>query len=491
MTSLRGVCVGVAVFGFTVQAGLSARCEDLTHGEAREALRRALRFYGTQVAAEGGFLWEYSSDLTEREGENKASATQVWVQSPGTPAVGEAFLEGWLQCGEPALRDAAIAAGHALVKGQLVSGGWDYRIDFDPEQRSRWQYRVDAAAGGKPSPKAANTTTLDDDTTQLALRFLMKLDIALEQQDAAIHGAVGYALDALLSAQYANGAWPQRYDAFPAADAYPPKQASYPETWSRTWPKLNYKGYCTFNDDTLADMIVTMYLAAGLYGDDRYAAAARRAGDFILMAQMPEPQPAWAQQYDEQMNPAWARKFEPPAVTGGETQGVIQILLSLYRFTGDERYLEPIPRALDWLERSQLPDGQVARFYELMTNRPLYFTRTYDLTYDDGDLPTHYGFKVRCNVDRLRELLTKNRESGRYRDPQWTTRRSKPRLTADLAKRAEVIVRALDERGAWVESGRLNSEGNDPRERPILSMGTHNQNLATLCRFLAASQPAP
>ena len=38
---------------------------------------------------------------------------------------------------------------------------------------------------------------------------------------------------------------------------------------------------------------------------------AERAGDFILAAQMPEPQPAWAQQYDAAMHPAWARKFEP------------------------------------------------------------------------------------------------------------------------------------------------------------------------------------
>ena len=31
--------------------------------------------------------------------------------------------------------------------------------------------------------------------------------------------------------------------------------------------------------------------------------------------QMPDPQPGWAQQYDYDMRPMWARKFEPAAIT--------------------------------------------------------------------------------------------------------------------------------------------------------------------------------
>jgi len=80
------------------------------------------------------------------------------------------------------------------------------------------------------------------------------------------------------------------------------------------------------------------------YGQAEYRAAVHKAGVFILLAQMPEPQPAWAQQYDRDMHPSWARKFEPPAVTGGESQGVMRTLLDLYRMTGDKKYLEPLPR---------------------------------------------------------------------------------------------------------------------------------------------------
>ena len=54
------------------------------------------------------------------------------------------------------------------------------------------------------------------------------------------------------------------------------------------------------------------------------------------------------------MHPAWARVFEPPSVTGGESQGILRTLMVLYRETGNRKYLEPIPRALAYLKRSVL-----------------------------------------------------------------------------------------------------------------------------------------
>jgi hypothetical protein len=59
-----------------------------------------------------------------------------------------------------------------------------------------------------------------------------------------------------------------------------------------------------------------------------------------------------------------------------------------------DQFLEPIPRAIEYLRRSRLPDGRLARFYELKTNKPLYLTRgDYQLTYSDANMPTHYSFK--------------------------------------------------------------------------------------------------
>ena len=61
----------------------------------------------------------------------------VWVQPPGTPAVGTAMLEAYQRTGEPAVLDAALDAGRALVRGQMHSGGWTNRIEFDPDDRKR------------------------------------------------------------------------------------------------------------------------------------------------------------------------------------------------------------------------------------------------------------------------------------------------------------------------------------------------------------------
>ena len=109
--------------------------------EAQEALRRGSDFFLDHVATEGGYLWRYSEDLDRREGEGRATDTMVWVQPPGTPSVGTAFLNAYHDTNDAHYLEAARKAGYCLVRGQLQSGGWDYRIYFDPKQRGRYAYR--------------------------------------------------------------------------------------------------------------------------------------------------------------------------------------------------------------------------------------------------------------------------------------------------------------------------------------------------------------
>ena len=44
---------------------------------------------------------------------------------------------------------------------------------------------------------------------------------------------------------------------------------------------------------------------------------------------MPDPQPAWAQQYNADMQPVWSRQFEPTAISGRESQAAMWALLKL------------------------------------------------------------------------------------------------------------------------------------------------------------------
>src|SRR5687768_13435751 len=101
--------------------------------EVLQALRRAVEFFRSEVSVHGTYLWQYSEDLQTREGEVKATATQGWVQPPGTPSVGAAFLSAWQATSNWYFLEAARETAHGLVRGQLESGGWHYAIDFNPE----------------------------------------------------------------------------------------------------------------------------------------------------------------------------------------------------------------------------------------------------------------------------------------------------------------------------------------------------------------------
>lgn len=446
---------------------------------AREALLKAVRFFRSDVACHGGYLWKYSEDLALREGEGIADAQTVWVQPPGTPAVGMALLEAYERTRIPELLDGAREAGHCLVQGQLRSGGWTYSIRFDPGARERFAYLADASRSG-----GANASTLDDDTTQAAVRLLLRLDRTLRGRDRSIRESLDAALNALTSVQYPNGAYPQTFSGPPEPSLHPIIPATIPPTWPRAFPNRPYGHFYTINDNLMETMIATLLEAADLRRNRRCREAAVRAGEFLLLAQLPEPQPAWAQQYSFDMHPAWARRFEPPAVTGGESHSAMRALLMLAQATGDRRFLEPIPRAIAYLRRSRLPDGRLARFYELGTNRPLYFTRSYELTCDDSDMPTHYSFTVSDGLDaieRRHDTLLATLQSGRRTPLRFDRDDGKP----PMAEEARRIVRALDPRGAWVEDGSLRYHAAGVNVKRIISCETFIRNIRALSRFVA------
>lgn len=455
---------------------------------ALTAMKKAAMFYHEKVSTHGGYHFTYTDDLSYGRSEHSETPNRVELQREGTPRVGMAFLEAYDSTGDRFYLDAAKTAADTLVKGQLCNGGWDYWIEFDPAERKFYPYRADNNCRPEKT-KGAPVTTLDDNVTQANLRLLMRVDRALEFKDRAIHDAALFALDGLIKAQYPVGAWPQRYSDYPDPAKFPVKKASYPDSWSRKWPGENYRQHYTFNDNSVSDVIDLMLEAARIYKDPRYLACAEKGGQFMLLAQMPDPQPAWAQQYDADMHPAWARVFEPPSVTGGESQGIMRTLMVLYRETGNRKYLEPIPRALAYLKASLLPPTTtpseirrrvgngptLARFYELKTNKPLYVTKGnmirgggvtvqrpdgYEITYSDESVITHYGVLVSG-----RELTTIEAEYRRLAaaDPSairrpdklhglspWGDRQRNPKTEASDVER---LISTLDSRGAWTEEG--------------------------------------
>ena len=440
-----------------------------TRTGALASMRKGARFMRS-VSAEGGYLWRYSTDLKLVAGEVKASRTMIWIQPPGTPSVGEAFLKAYETTDDAYLLDCALAVGDCLAMSQLESGGWDYRFDFASPQR--WYRQVDRGKlAANETAKRRNTTTFDDDNTQSALHFLMALAEhcrpPLDKREQRILHARTYGLAKLLEAQYPNGAWPQRHDGKPADPKKSPViKAKYPKKWVRKYEGLDYRSHYTFNDNSIRDCILTALEAHKRLGQNRreFLAAVRRGGDFLLLAQLPDPQPIWAQQYNARMEPAWARKFEPPSVTGGESVGVCRTLIDLYLELGEDKYLHAVGPAVKWFKDSSIGKGRWARFYELKTNKPLYFTRDYTLVYTDDDLPTHYGFQSSFGVESMIRYYEKVKSMGREKflaaqkspplNPQQRASRAKA-----MEKQVWEIIAAQDDKGRWVTRTKLESRG--------------------------------
>lgn len=477
--------------------------ESPSRDEVIAALHKATAFQHDQAARHGGYVYASSADLKLREGEGTTDDDTIWVQPPGTPTIGEAFLDAYDATGDEIHLRAARDAGRALLLGQRQSGGWYYSISFAPEERKKALYRRDLEGHFLPegvSPKdkhsdagwsvwkrrkyEGNQTILDDDVTQAATRFLVRLDKTLEFKDSDVHLAALYALKSLLTAQYPSGGWSASWDRFqafqPSEQQYPIVRASYPQTWSKTWPK-DFTGCYVTNDELMSRMIDTLLCAHEVYGDQQYLDAAKRAGDFLILAQMPDPQPGWAQQYDAKMQPVWSRAFEPPAICGRESQEIIATLIRLHSATGEPKYLEPIPRAIAYFRSSLRPDGRLARFYELDTNRPIYFTRQgggrHQLTYDDDRIASGYGYIVDSRLDEL-EAAYNAAANGQIPMPSEQT-------TAEVAGD---IIAALDDRGAWVEAGRLRHHKVEP-PGGVINSATFANNVTLLCGYLESLPP--
>ena len=400
--------------------------------EAESALKKAVQYFRWIVSTNGGYLWTYSEDLKKRTGEGKATETQIWVQPPGTPSVGFAYLRAYEATGDEFYLEAAKAAADALVWGQLESGGWDYKIDFDPKGSQKWYYRHDK---DKVNPKGRrNTSSFDDNNTQSAFRFIMAVHKTTGEEKYL--SAVEYGLALMLKSQFENGAWPQRY---PLASK-------------------GYSRWYTFNDNAINDCIKVMLDAYHIYGDERYLESAKRGGDFIIASQLPEPQAGWAQQYDYDMKPAPARWFEPAAVNGAVTPRNIRTLIELYLETGEEKYLKPIPAAIDWLESSKLKNGHWARFYELGTNKPIYVNTDGKIVYEFVNIRPGYSWTGNYASSAIR-LYKKIKKMGRekYLAERNTplTDKSRRRRSADLEPRVRNVIAKQDAQGRWIDDGKI------------------------------------
>jgi PelA/Pel-15E family pectate lyase len=286
----------------------------------------------------------------------------------------------------------AREAAAVLLRYQSPAGAWPKNTDlFEPLD--------DEAAERIHNGGEANT--IDNGATTTPLRFLARVIDATdgpaakqEPEQQKLERAFNRGLDYLLEAQYANGGWPQFYPLRPRG----------------------YYSHITLNDGAMIGVMELLRDVAageapfGFVDDtqrDRAAAAVARGVDCLLKLQVvgPDGPTAWCAQHDaDTLEPAWARAYEPPSLSGSESVGVVRFLMSIERpspeviaaIDGAVRWFEGAAIEGQRLERFRDDNGRRdiravadqnapplwARFYELETNRPLFLDRDSVFRYD-------------------------------------------------------------------------------------------------------------
>ncbi|HTO03750.1 MAG TPA: pectate lyase [Opitutus sp.] len=430
--------------------------EDLRE-QVAASLAKGAAFFHT-INSHGGYVYHVTPDLSQRWGEGPKDVDTIEVQPPGTPAVGQSFLRAYRATGNKQALAAAREAAAALIRGQNKHGGWDHTINFaDPSNE---------------------TVSFDDNQSQSAISFLLALNQVVSDEN--LSAAVQRALEMMSRTQLNNGGWPHLYP-----------------------PRGNYHDYATFNDGGINDCIRVMIEAYQLNKHDAaIERSLRKAARFLMISQLPPPQPGWAQQYNEFLQPAWARTFEPPSVCPAVTLRNIQTLIDLYVALGDATLLEPIPDALRWLEEIRLPNGKWARFVEIGTNKALYFDRGRIRVNSIEELhpERRTGYAYETNLSAQLAAATQRYEKAlnlghsaliKDEDPAVSKAQQAERLAA-LSGSVKTIMESQEASGAWItrndrfkttmpEGVRWNGEYSTMDR---ISSAVFNSHVAALCEYL-------
>lgn len=394
--------------------------------EILAAMKRATRFMVEEVSTDGGYVWNYLPDRSRRWGELEARPTQIWIQPPGTPAMGHLFLDAYHATRDEYYYRAAEAVAGALIRAQHASGGWNYLADFAGEPSLREWYDTIGRNAWRMEEFQHHwgNATFDDSATAAPATFLLRLYV--EKRDARYRPALDKAIGFVLDSQYPVGGWPQRYPAPPEG-----KRAGLPD----------YPSHLTFNDGVSGENVEFLVMCRQALGDaPRVLDAIRRGMQAVLVTQLAAPQPGWALQYTIDLEPAAARSYEPRALATHTTAANIELLLRFHRWTGDAQFLARIPEALDWLQALALPAGVGRRggthptFVEIGTNKPLYVHRQgsnvvngkYYVDHDPARTLGHYSAFRRVDVPGLRRRY----EAQRAMSPAVVTAGSPLRAAA-------------------------------------------------------------
>ena len=283
--------------------------------------------------------------------------------------------------------DEAARIADQVVLYQRDNGGWEKNIEM-----AAMLTETEKAALIKS--KFGGETTIDNNATTTQITFLAKILTASLTKPTPPNNfqkhkdAFNRGLDFLFAAQYANGGFPQF---FPL--------------------KKGYYTHITYNDNAMINALKLLREIAAKKEDFTFVDEARRAKaekavakgiEVILKTQIvvKGEKTVWCAQHDEAtFAPAPARKFEPVSLSGYESVGIVEFLMSVENPSPE--IADAVNSAVKWFEKSKITGIKVvekpdkssprgfdrivvkdekaeplwARFYEIETNKPIFIGR--------------------------------------------------------------------------------------------------------------------
>lgn len=273
---------------------------------------------------------------------------------------------------------------------QKNNGGW-------PKNYDMFAILTDDQKDSVAAGKGILNTTYDNGSTYTqiaALSSVYTVTKVEKYKQAALKG-----FDYIIKSQYKNGGWPQYY---PLED--------------------NYSRHITYNDGVFEGIMQLLkdvqdhqpeYAFVDAKNRENLAAAYQKGLKCIVNTQINDngKLTAWCQQHDEvTLQPAWARKFEPPSICNGESSGLVLFLMRIDH--PDKDIINAIQNAVIWFQDSKIYNTRIktipaapmatpfrtsksdrvavtdttappiwTRYYELKTHRPMFCNRDSKVVY--------------------------------------------------------------------------------------------------------------
>jgi PelA/Pel-15E family pectate lyase len=273
----------------------------------------------------------------------------------------------------------AVRIAETVLAYQSFNGGWPKNYDRIAE------FSEDVIQQIYQAREDRDDTTFDNGSTHSEVQFLARVYQATG--DERYKEAILNGIDFMLEAQFENGGWPQ------------------------TYPR--YSNFVTYNDDAMIGVMTVLHDVAqgeALYSfvdetrREKAAIAIEKGIAVILKTQIvvDGKLTAWCAQHNrDTLEPQTARSYEPPSISGSESVGIVQFLMSIE--DPSQEIVAAIEGATAWFEEVKLTgirvdrieDDSLSEGYDLVvvedeTASPLW-ARFYDIDTSKAIFPDRDG----------------------------------------------------------------------------------------------------